>query len=60
MNSKSKHIDGDEEGKCCILDWTQNMNEIYWHIQQLYLSDEKKREKGAGIWSGMKISNAAK
>lgn len=30
------------------------MNEIYWHIQQLYLSDEKKRGKGAGIWSGMK------
>lgn len=54
MNSKSKHIDGGEEGKCCILDWAQNMNEIYWHIQQLYLSDEKKKGKGAGIWSGMK------
>ena len=26
------------------------MNEIYWHIQQLYLSEQKKREKGAGIW----------
>lgn len=59
MNSKSKHIDGGEEGKCCILNWAQNMNEIGIYNSSIYPSRRReKKERVSG--SGMQIPNAAK